>query len=291
MPPEKLREDPPELTRLVLNVGPSGAHFLRKTKVGFSVPLVPYQHVELDLSGPFEVGDPNGFRYLFGGVDRATGRVLPQPIRAKSAAKEALRAYLALIRAKFPGIELNLRLSFKDIKVPSLPVVSSDRGGELTTSYGATQSEYDALLNDAVRRLNTPSTPKSGASRIERVRGSLPKAARYSLFTSGLEPQFFFHAVVYAADTANSLPTEANALGLGEAPDQALGLNYDLGVLVPFGALGVKRGRSPCREPPWPGAWPTCWNMGGGAVAYAALSFAVSSMCARSPRSASAMST
>ena len=67
--------------------------------------------------------------------------------------------------------------------------------------------------------------------------GSLPKAARCSLFTSGLEPSFFFHAVVYSAYTANSLPTKANALGLGEATDQALGLNCNLGELVPFGTL------------------------------------------------------
>ena len=68
--------------------------------------------------------------------------------------------------------------------------------------------------------------------------GSLPKAARCSHFTSGLAPSFFFHAAVYAADTANSLPTKANVLGRREAPDQALGLNCDLGVLVPFGTYG-----------------------------------------------------
>jgi len=111
------------------HVDPSGAHFVRNTKVDSSVPLVPYHHVELDLWGPFEVGDPLGFRYLFGGVDRATGKVFIQPIRKKSDAKEALRAYLALIRAQCPGIELHLRLSFKDIKVPGLAIVSHDRGG------------------------------------------------------------------------------------------------------------------------------------------------------------------
>ena len=89
-----------------------------------------------------------------------------------------------------------------------------------------------------VRRLNTSNTPKSGTSRSERVWGSLPKAAQYSFFASGLAPPFFFHTVVYAADTEKSLPAEANALGLVEAPAQALGLNYDSGALVPFGTLG-----------------------------------------------------
>ena len=122
--------------------------------------------------------------------------------------------------------------------MPGLAIVSNDRGGEFTTTYGVTQSEFDSLLNDLVRRFNTPNTPKSGTSRIERVLGSLPKAARCSHFTCGLAPSFFFHAAVYAADTASSLPTKANVLGRGEAPDQALRLNYDLGVLVPFGTLG-----------------------------------------------------
>ena len=61
--------------------------------------------------------------------------------------------------------------------MPGLSYVSSNRGGELTTTYGATQSEFDALLNDVVRRRNTPNTPKSETSRVERVWGSLPKAA------------------------------------------------------------------------------------------------------------------
>ena len=133
--------------------------------------------------------------------------------------------------------------------MPGLSVVSNDQGGEFTTTYGATQSEFDSLLNDVVRRFNTPNTPKSGSYRIERVWGSLPKAARCSLFTSGLAPPFFFHAVVYAADMANSLPTEANVLGRGEAPDQALGLNCDLGVLVPFGTLGTTWWEVPSAPP------------------------------------------
>ena len=59
------------------HVDPSGAHFVRNTKVGSSAPLVLYNHVELDLWAPFEVGDPGGSRYLYGGVDRATGKVSP----------------------------------------------------------------------------------------------------------------------------------------------------------------------------------------------------------------------
>ena len=67
-------------------------------------------------------------------LGRATGKVLLQPMRAKSEAKEALHAYLALICAQCRGIEMNLFLSFKDIKVPCLSIDSSDRGGEFTTT-------------------------------------------------------------------------------------------------------------------------------------------------------------
>ena len=124
----------PSKTQLALRVGahvnPFGAHSVRNTKVGSSVPLMPYHHVELGLWGPFEVGDPQGFQYLFGGVEQATGKVLLQPIRAKSEAKEPLCAYLALIREQCPGItKPQLPLWFKDMKVPVLSVVSSDRGG------------------------------------------------------------------------------------------------------------------------------------------------------------------
>ena len=95
--------------------------------------------------------------------------MLLQPVRTKSSAKEALQAYLALIHAQFPGIELNLRLSFKDIKVHGLSIFSNDQGGEFTTTYGATLFEFNSLLNDVARRSNTPKTPKSGTSQIERA--------------------------------------------------------------------------------------------------------------------------
>ena len=47
------------------HANPSGAHFRRNTKTSPSVPLPPYCHVEMDLWGPMDVGDRNGFHYIW----------------------------------------------------------------------------------------------------------------------------------------------------------------------------------------------------------------------------------
>ena len=222
---------------------PSGAHWQRHTKASTSLPLVPYHAVEIDLWGPLDVKDRNGFRYVFGGVCKATGKGFLQPMRSKSEAAGVLRSYLALIREQCPGIEVHLRkfVKFKEIRVPGLAVVFSDRGGEFTTTFGYTQSEFDSLLRDVVHKLNTPNTPQSGTSRIERMWLSLTTAARSSLLTSGLGMQYFFDAMVLASDVRNCMPTTANRMGDGEAPNETLGLPYDLRTLVPLGTLGYLR--------------------------------------------------
>ena len=219
---------------------PSGAHWQRHTKASPSSPLVPYHTVEMDIWGPLDVGDRNGFRYMYGAVCRASGKGYLQPLRAKSEATHALRKYLALIREQCPGIEVHLRSAarYRDITVPGLAVVCTDRGGEFTTTHGYTESEFDAMLADVVHRLNTPDTPQSGTSRIERLWRSLSTAARSSLLSSGLGMQYFFDAMVMASDVRNVLPTSANRLGDGEAPDATLGLQYDLKSIVPLGTLG-----------------------------------------------------
>ena len=59
---------------------PSGAHFRRNTKTSPSVPLPPYYHVEMDLWGPMDIGDRNGFCYMFGAVCRSPGKVFLHPL-------------------------------------------------------------------------------------------------------------------------------------------------------------------------------------------------------------------
>ena len=53
--------------------------------------------------------------------------------------------------------------------------------------------------------------------------------------------KYFFDAMVLASDVRNCLPTTANRLGEGEAPNATLGLPYDLRMLVPLGTLGYLR--------------------------------------------------
>ena len=162
------------------------------------MPLIPYHHVEIDLWGPMDVGDRNGFRYMFGGICRAVGKVFLQPLRQKGDAEVALKRYLALIRAQCPGIEIHLRRWDKHFRVPGLAMVSSDRGGEFTCTHGYTETAVDVLLRDIVPLFNTPGTPQSGTSRIKRLWESLPKTTRCHLHTSGLGKHYYFGAMVYA---------------------------------------------------------------------------------------------
>ena len=66
--------------------------------------------------------------------------------------------------------------------------------------------------------------------------------ARSSLLTSGLEMQYFFDAMVMASDVRSCMPTTANRLGDGEAPNAVLKLPYDLRMFVLLGTLGYLRG-------------------------------------------------
>ena len=53
----------------------------------------PWAQLECDLYGPIKCGDRNGFEYLFAITCVSTGVVFLQPLRAKSEAVAALRAF------------------------------------------------------------------------------------------------------------------------------------------------------------------------------------------------------
>jgi hypothetical protein len=230
---------PPDFHCMVCEMGdPVGARFVRNTKVSPSMPLNPYHHIEIDLWGHLDVDDRSGFRFVFGAIDRATGKLWLQPIRAKSEALSTMKRYFVMVRAQFPGIEMHLKLTSGSL---SINIVSSDRGGEFTTTYGATRSSFDEFLQSVVHRLNTPKTPKSGTTRIEGVWRTIVKAARQSILHSGLKKMYWWDAMMLAADVYNMLPTAANVLGHGEAPDATLGLAYDLRGIVTLGAPAFLR--------------------------------------------------
>ena len=230
---------PPDFHCMVCEMGdPVGARFVTNTKVGSSVTVRPYHHIEIDLWGHLDVGDRSGFRFAFGAIDRATGRLWLQPIRAKSEALGAMKRYFIMVRAQIPGIETHLNITSGSL---SINVVSSDRGGEFTTTYGATRSSFDEFLQSVVHRLNTPKTPKSGTTRIEGVWRTIVKATRHSILHSRIKKKYWWDGMVLAADVYNMLPTAANVFGHGEAPDATLGLKYDLRGIVTLGAPAVLR--------------------------------------------------
>jgi hypothetical protein len=151
---------------------PIGARFTRNTKTGSSVPGdgIPYHHIEIDLWGSLDVDDRRGNRFMFGAIDRATGKIFFQPLRAKSEALAAMQRLFVVIAAQSPGIEMHLKVTTgRDVSVTGVHIVSSDRGGEFTTTFGGTRSGFDELLQSLLHLLNTPDTAKSGTTRIERA--------------------------------------------------------------------------------------------------------------------------
>jgi hypothetical protein len=221
---------------------PLGASFRRNTKSNQSLPLIPYFHVEVDIWGAVDYGDRNGYRFMLGIVCRATGKLFLQPLRAKSEALAGFKRFIALVEAQRPGIQEHLRVWIKGAEVPGVKIVSSDRGGEFTApGYSGVRSAFDEYMRSVIHRLNTPATPESGTSRIERMWRLLLKVVRRTLLTSGLSKIFFWDAFVLADDVFCKLPTAANALGEGEAPDKTLGLAYDLRGIVRLGSCAYLR--------------------------------------------------
>ena len=221
---------------------PIGARFVRNTKTSSSIPLVPFHHVEIDLWGHLDVGDRTGNRFMFGALDRATGKLWLHPLRAKSEAITAIKRFLAYVSSVAPGVEQHLTVTMgKHFPVRGVRIVSSDRGGEWTVTNGATHLSFEELVQPLIHRLNTPNTPKSGTTRIEGVWRKLVKATRASLLRSGLKKKYFWDAMVLVGNVYNQLPTEANKLGHGEAPDETLGLPYDLSLIPQLGAPAYLR--------------------------------------------------
>jgi len=221
---------------------PTGARFVQGMKSNSLRPLVPFHHVEIDLWGHLDVGDRTGNRFMFGALDRATGKLWLHPLRAKSEAITAMKRFLAYVNSVAPGVEQHLTMTMgTHFPVRGVNIVSSDRGGEWTVTNGATRSSFEELMQTLIHRLNTPNTPKSGTTRIEGVWRKLVKATRASLLRSGLQKKYFWDAMVLVGNVYNQLPTEANKLGNGEAPDETLGLPYDLGLIPQLGAPAYLR--------------------------------------------------
>ena len=129
----------------------------------------------------------------------------------------------------------------KHFPVRGVSIVPSDRGGERTVTNGAARSSFEELMQLLIHRLNTPNAPKSGTTRIEGAWRKPVKATRASLLRSGLKKKCFWDPMVLVENVYNQLPTTANKLGDGEAPDATLGLPYDLSLTPQLGAPAYLR--------------------------------------------------
>ena len=128
-----------------------------------------------------DIGDRNGFRYMFGVVCRTTGKVSLQPLKKKSEARLAIMVFLALVRRECPLIQIHLRRWDKSFRVDGLAVVSTGRGGVFTCTNGQPESQVDMLPRDVAHLFSTSGMPQSGTSRIERLWKTLLTAARCHL--------------------------------------------------------------------------------------------------------------
>ena len=188
------------------------------------------------------MGDRNGSRFIFGALDRATGKLWLQPLRAKSEAITATKCYLAYVNSVALGVEQHLTATMgKHVPVRGVIIVPNDRGGEWTVTNGATYSSFEELMQLLIHRPNTTNTPKSGTTRIEGVWRKLVKATRASLLRSGLKKKCFWGAMALVGNVYNQLPTAARKLGDGEAPDATPGLPYDLSLIPQLGAPAYLR--------------------------------------------------
>ena len=209
----------------------------REVQVPLSA-LVPFAEVEADVFGPLRFKNRNNFSYLVGFICTATGAVFVQPVSAKSQAVDVLKYFHGHVGGISRFVEAAFGYPAGFIKIHCL---RTDRGGEFTTTWGATESAFDEAcrLLAITRKFNTAGEPRTGTTRIERLWGTLKLAADAYMESSGRESDFIFDAYMFAAYVHNRIPTQANVLGKGEAPYATLGLKFDLSTLVPFNNLCI----------------------------------------------------
>jgi hypothetical protein len=197
-------------------------------------PLVPWRRVQADAYGPVKCKDRNGFEYLFAAICEATGASFIQPMRAKSEAVKALKAFAKWVALLADVAEIKLGLASGTIKLGQL---RTDRGGEFTTTWGATVSEFDEVAAELFqgRWFGSPGVPQSATPQVERFWGTLRGSTDAAMISSGMSSEFKYYAMCHANFGYNHSTTSANKSGDGEAPFKTLGAEKGLQRLVPFG--------------------------------------------------------
>lgn len=151
-------------------------------------------------------------------------------------------------------LQAHLRRYVKDIHIK---VITPDRGGEFTTTFGCTETTFDDAFireNNIQHRLTTPHTPESGTTPIERLWSTLSRAALNHLLTSGLSQQYYFDAMIYAADVYNCMPTKSNTFGGVKRRTQRLDSTTTFGLLCHLGHLAICTCMATSKTPR------TCWS-------------------------------
>jgi hypothetical protein len=201
-------------------------------------PLGPWRRVQVDLYGPVKCNDRNGNEYLFAAICESTGASFLQPLRAKSEAVKALIAFAKWVALLADVAEITLFLAPGTIKLGQL---RTDRGGEFTTTWGATVSEFDEVAKELFqgRWFGSPGVPQSATPQVERFWDTLRSSTDASMISSGMPGEFKYYAMCHANFAYNHSTTSANKLGDGEAPFKTLGAEKGLQRLVPFGCACV----------------------------------------------------
>jgi len=128
--------------------------------------------------GPIDAGDYDGNRYTFLGIDCATGKRFFQPMPTKSGRVVAMQQFMARVKSLADKVEFKHKMHKGNC---AICVVHSDRGGEFTNTYGCTRLTFDELMLGMKHEFNTPDTPQTGITMVERYWGPLSEKALFFL--------------------------------------------------------------------------------------------------------------
>ena len=155
-------------------------------------PLSPFAIVEYDIYGLINVCDPNGFRFLIVLICTATGGAFGKPLRAKSEAVQALRAFAKWHRLRAEVIAVKMQLA----QPLHLGLLRSGRYGAFTTKWGARRTLLDeeAYKVFLEQYFSSKDSPRTATTKVERFWRNLCDATGAAMLASGIGQCYSFYA-------------------------------------------------------------------------------------------------
>ena len=199
----------------------------------------PFHLVYCDgYEGMDEINAHNtGHRYVLRFVDHATGYKKDYSTQTKDQFSEAFTMFLAWIRCVAPIIEKHRNLPPGHIR---LRVLCSDRDSNFTTIHGGVRTKFDDIaVQEAVHRYFADTKDSKTAGAVESTFGPSTRCMNEAIHTSGYRERMSHHAWFDNTDKSNYVPTTANRLGNGEAPNATLGFSTDISRFRRFGCPGT----------------------------------------------------